>query len=242
MRKLINQKQKEVTKIIPCVGQVDFLGILVDEKTGERRKLHQLSNKDKEFFFKNVFQQYKRWKSRKQSLDGYGYPTDRTGIYLMLYSLLDYRLETLWLNHAYLKGWGVFDKKQKYFDKISKKESTKTHKRFYALDEDSWKKRRIPSGLRKTGTFLIDLYGKGYGKKYRSSNFNNTPLLSDELMEKISRCEDDRKELIHRNLFFMNDITDEHIESVIKIFREIDKMVTKHQKDNYKRIVLAKIP
>ena len=46
---------------------------------------------------------------------------------------------------------------------------------------------------------------------------------------KIERMENDRKEIIHRNIFYMNDITKEHIKEGMKIYRELDKLVKKRR-------------
>ena len=113
-------------------------------------------------------------------------------------------------------------------------------KRFYALDEDSWKKEGFHLVWEGQELFWL-IYTEKDMEKYRSSNFNNTPLLSDELMERFQDVK-----MTEKNSFIGTCFSWMTLQTNIlvndKDFREIDKMVTKHQKDNYERIVLPKIP
>ena len=78
------------------------------------------------------------------------------------------------------------------------------------------RKRMIPSRVRTTGRFRKDLI----------DNWKITQKLHD----RIQQSEGDRKELIHRNMFFMDDLKDKHIKEVMSLFREVDKLVQKHKK------------
>jgi hypothetical protein len=51
-----------------------------------------------------------------------------------------------------------------------------------------------------------------------------------KIHDRIIKSESDRKELIHRNMFFMDDLKDKHIKEVMSLFRELDKLVQKHKK------------
>ena len=63
-----------------------------------------------------------------------------------------------------------------------------------------------------------------------------------ELLNKLESSNKDRKEIIHTNCFYKKDITNEHIERVIEIFRGIDKLVKKHQRQYRKLLIEPKIP
>ena len=76
--------------------------------------------------------------------------------------------------------------------------------------------RKIPYQIRTTGRFRKDL--------------NDSHKITQELHDRIQQSESDRKELIHRNMFFMGDLKDKHIKEVMSLFREVDKLVQKHKK------------
>jgi|TARA_B110000263_G_C15127990_1_gene427475 hypothetical protein len=46
------------------------------------------------------------------------------------------------------------------------------------------------------------------------------------------KYEEYRRELVHRNMFFMDDLKDKHIKEVMSLFREVDKLVQKHKKSH----------
>jgi len=221
----------------PKIGGLGNNGFMINGRT---KQLHQLTNLEKEGFFKSIFDDVNSWKKKISELDGVGNPYERTGIYTRLYSLLDYRLETLWWNYAYQRKWGVYDKRGFEYDHLSGESKEVNVRRYFAPSTIQWMKRQIPSGLRKTGTFILDLYGGEIGRK--KSNVNDEQLLPDTLFNQIQMSELDRKEMIHRNLFYIGEIRNDHIETVIKIFRGIDRMVTKHQLQFRELLVEPKIP
>ena len=91
----------------PKIGGLGNNGFMINGRT---KQLHQLTNLEKEGFFKSIFNDVNSWKKKISELDGVGNLYERTGIYTRLYSLLDYRLETLWWNYAYQRQWKVFRK------------------------------------------------------------------------------------------------------------------------------------
>ena len=212
----------------PKIGGLGYYGILVDEVHGTRKQIHKLTNMEKEKFFRSVFDDVNAWKKRISTLDGRGSSSERTGIYTSLYSLFDYRLETLWLNYAYERKWGVYTN---WFT---------NEKRCFPLNQYQWMKRDIPPPLTFTSNYIIDLYGKEMGR--HKSVVNDEQLLSDELSTRIQRSNDDRRQFIHKNCFYKKDIRNEHIEMIIKNFREIDKMVKKHQRQHRELLIEPKIP
>ncbi len=233
-------KPKKIILPRPKIGGLEYFGILVDEIQGTRKQLNELTNIEKEKIFRSVFDDVKSWKKRVSNLDGCGNLSERTGIYISLYSLLDYRLETLWLNYAYQRQWGVYHKTDIQFDPLTGKNENNTIKRFYPMNKHNWEVRYIPSPLRMSSTYILDLYGGKMG--YRKSVVNDEQLIPDELLNKLESSNKDRKEIIHTNCFYKNDITNEHIEMVIKNFRKIDKMVKKHQRQYRRLLIEPKIP
>ena len=85
-------------------------------------------------------------------------------------------------------------------------------------DEKEFKKRKIPRGIRHTGYF-------------RSSLLENKKI-SQKLDDRIEKSESDRRELIHRFMYFQKDLMDKHIIDVMELFREIDKLIQKHKRVN----------
>ena len=82
--------------------------------------------------------------------------------------------------------------------------------------KNEYLKRKIPYQIRTTGRFRKDL--------------NDNWKITQKLHDRIQQSEWDRKELIHRNMFFMGDLKDKHIKEVMSLFREVDKLVQKHKK------------
>ena len=48
----------------------------------------------------------------------------------------------------------------------------------------------------------------------------------------MRRSDDDRREIIHKNMFNMKDVTKDHIQELMSFFREFDKLIKKHKKQN----------
>ena len=51
-----------------------------------------------------------------------------------------------------------------------------------------------------------------------------------ELKTRVRRSDDDRREIIHKNMFNMKDVTKDHIQELMSLFREFDKLLKKHNK------------
>ena len=80
-------KPKKIILPRPKIGGLEYFGILVDEIHGTRKQLNELTNIEKEKIFRSVFDDVKSWKKRVSNLDGCGNLSERTGIYISLYSL-----------------------------------------------------------------------------------------------------------------------------------------------------------
>jgi len=221
-------KKTMITPIQPKLGGLEYFGILTNEIKGTRKPIHKLTNMEKEKFFRSIFDDVNTWRKRISTLDGFGYSFERTGIYTSLYSLFEYRLETLWLNYAYERKWGVYTN---WFT---------NEMRCFPPNQYQWMNRDIPPHLRNAGNYFVDLYGQQIGA-YKSV-VNDEQIISDELSTRIQRSNEDRTQLIHRNCFYKKDIRNEHIETIIKNFREIDKMVKKHQRQHRELLIEPKIP
>ena len=165
-----------------------------------------LSNLQKGNFFKTSYQFFKEWNEKsdkeKESIN----PMEKMGIYCIVFSMLEDRIESLWWNCSFVHEWNV----------IEEYSTTRKQKIVRPPREDEHRKRRIPKRIRTTGRFRNDLLDNG--------------KITIKLNEKILKSESDRKELIHRNMFFMDDLKDKHIKEVMLLFREVDKLVQKHKK------------
>jgi len=171
-----------------------------------KKRPQTLSGTQKGNFFKTSFQFFKEWEEKsdegKQEIN----PMERMGIYCIVFSMLEDRLETLWWNCSYVHEWDVIEEYS-----VIKKVRIKRPPR-----EDEHRKRKIPKNIRTTGRFRINLL----------DNWKITQKLNDRIL----KSESDRRELVHRNMFFMDDLKDKHIKEVMSLFREVDKLVQKHKK------------
>ena len=67
-----------------------------------------LVNLEKGRYFKSSYEYYKEWMDRyKDSLDREIPVMERVGIYCMVYSMLEDRLETVWWNCSFIHKWDV---------------------------------------------------------------------------------------------------------------------------------------
>ena len=123
----------------------------------------------------------------------------------MVYSMLEDRLETFWWNCSFIHKWDVIpsDDDPKLKRPPKRKE---------------WKKRQIPKKIRQTGSYL------------RLLEMNEK--ITMELKTRVRRSDDDRREIIHRNMFNMKEVTKDHIQELMSMFREFDKLIRKHKKSH----------
>ena len=171
-----------------------------------KKRPQTLSGTQKGNFFRTSFQFFKEWEEKSDEGKQEMNPMERMGIYCIVFSMLEDRLETLWWNCSFVHEWDVIEGYS-----IIKKERIRRPPR-----EDEHRKRKIPKNIRTTGRFRKDLL--------------ENRKITDKLNHRISKSEEDRRELIHRNMFFMDDLTDKHIKEVMSLFRELDKLVQKHKK------------
>ena len=171
-----------------------------------KKRPQTLSGTQKGNFFRTSFQFFKEWEEKsdegKQEIN----PMERMGIYCIVFSMLEDRLETLWWNCSYVHKWDVIEKR---VDGVKTKRPP---------NEYEHRNRKIPKGIRTTGRFRNNLL----------ENWKITNKLND----RIFKSEEDRRELVHRNMFFMDDLKDKHIKEVMSLFREVDKLVQKHKKSH----------
>ena len=128
---------------------------------------------------------------------------ERVGIYCMVYSMLEDRLETFWWNCSFIHKWDVIPS-------VDNPRLKRPPKR------KEWEKRIIPKKIRQTGSYANQLERNG--------------KISKELKTRLNRSDDDRREIIHRNMFNMKDVTKDHIKELMDLFREFDKLLKKHKK------------
>ncbi len=165
-----------------------------------------LSNTTKGQFFKTSYEFFKEWNEKSDKERENINPMEKMGIYCIVFSMLEDRIETLWWNCSFVHEWDVIESYSHM-----RKEKIRRPPR-----EDEHRKRKIPKNIRTTGRFRKDLLENG--------------KITIKLHDKIVKTESDRSELIHRNMFFIDDLTDKHLKEVMSLFRELDKLVQKHKK------------
>ena len=65
-------------------------------KLHEKKRPQSLLKTEKGDYFTKGYDYYKSFMKRKSQLDGVGHPMERVGVYCVVYSLMEDRLETLW--------------------------------------------------------------------------------------------------------------------------------------------------
>ena len=183
-----------------------------EQEIGTLRKTKKpqiLSNLKKGNFFRTSYQFFKDWDERTDEERKNINPMEKMGIYCIVFSMLEDRLETLWWNCSYVHKWNVIGE----WDEEEERYVTDNARPPWEYEH---RERKIPNPIRTTGRFRIDLLENG--------------KINQRLHDRINNSEKDRRELIHRNMFFMNDLKDKHIKEVMLVFRELDKLVKKHKK------------
>ena len=169
-----------------------------------KEKPQSLVNLEKGRYFKSSYEYYKDWMDRYSDTPEREIPVmERVGIYCMVYSMLEDRLETFWWNCSYVHKWDVIPSNDD--PKLKRPPKRK-----------EWKKRQIPKRIRTTG--------------WVSNQLERNGKISKELNQRLKRSDDDRREIIHRNMFNMKEVTKDHIQELMKMFREMDKLIRKHKK------------
>ena len=169
-----------------------------------KEKPQSLVNLEKGRYFSSSYKYYKEWMDRYSDTPEREIPVmERVGIYCMVFSMLEDRLETFWWNCSYVHKWNV----------ISSVDDPKLKR---PPKRKEWKKRQIPKRIRTTGWFSNQLERNG--------------KISKELNQRLKRSDDDRREIIHRNMFNMKEVTKDHIQELMSMFREMDKLIKKHKK------------
>ena len=169
-----------------------------------KEKPQSLVNLEKGRYFSSSYKYYKEWMDRYSDTPEREIPImERVGIYCMVFSMLEDRLETFWWNCSFVHKWNVIPS-----------EDDETLKR--PPKKKEWKKRQIPKRIRQTGSYLRLLEKNG--------------KITMELKTRVRRSDDDRREIIHRNMFNMKEVTKDHIKELMSMFREFDKLIRKHKK------------
>ena len=169
-----------------------------------KQKPQTLVNLEKGRYFKSSYEYYKEWIDRYSDTQDREIPVmERMGIYCMVFSMLEDRLETFWWNCSFIHKWDVIlsDDDPKLKRPPKRKE---------------WEKRKIPKRIRQTGSYL------------RLLEMNEK--ITMELKTRVRRSDDDRREIIHKNMFNMKDVTKDHIQELMSLFREFEKLIKKHKK------------
>ena len=175
-----------------------------------KEKPQSLVNLEKGRYFKSSYEYYKDWMDRYSDTPEREIPImERVGIYCMVYSMLEDRLETFWWSCSYVHKWDVIPS-------VDDPKLKRPPKR------KEWKKRQIPKSIRQTGSYLSRLEKNG--------------KITLELKTRVRRSDDDRREIIHRNMFNMKEVTKDHIQELMSMFREFDKLIRKHKKKHLDKL------
>ena len=172
-------------------------------KLKSKKRPQSLSNQEKGEYFKSSYEFYKNW-IKKGKVQRFQNDMERVGVYCIVYSMLEDRLETLWWNYSYVNRLKVL------------KETQDQSPREIILHE--WENKMIPKYVRLSGVFLKQLYEQN--------------VIDENLENRLYKSDLDRRELVHRNMFFIKDLKDKHIRECLILFRILDKMVQKHKKEN----------
>ena len=106
-----------------------------------KQKPQTLVNLEKGRYFKSGYEYYKEWMDRYSDPPEREIPVmERVGIYCMVYSMLEDRLETFWWNCSHIHKWDVIPSD----DNPRKKRPPK---------RKEWKKRLIPKRIRQIGSY-----------------------------------------------------------------------------------------
>ena len=169
-----------------------------------KQKPQTLVNLEKGRYFKSSYEYYKEWMDRYSEIPEREIPImERVGIYCMVYSMLEDRLETFWWNCSFIHKWDVIPS-------VDNSRLKRPPKR------KEWEKRIIPKKIRQTGSYANQLEKNG--------------KITNELKTRLNRSDDDRREIIYRNMFNMKDVTKDHIKELMDLFRVFDKLLKKHKK------------
>ena len=108
-----------------------------------KQKPQTLLNLEKGRYFKSSYEYYKEWMDRYIDILDREIPVmERVGIYCMVYSMLEDRLETFWWNCSFIHKLDVIPS----FDNPRLKRPPK---------RKEWEKRIIPKKIRQTGSCLL---------------------------------------------------------------------------------------
>ena len=191
------------------------IGELKDK--GRPQKLVPL---EKEKYFRSSYKFFRGWMDIHENSDEKDInPMERIGIYCIVFSMMEDRLETFWWNCCYVHKWGVIIPESERVNRfILKKQGMRLPPiQKVPLTKKQWENREIPSDrTRTTGNFRKELV-----KNHK---------ITENLGQRIELMEGDRKEIIHRNMFYMKHISINHINEGMEIFRELDKLLQKHKR------------
>ena len=109
-------------------------------------------------YFSSSYKFFKEWMERNKDVnENQINPLERVGIYYMVFSMLEDRLETFWWNCCYVHGWEVIipkgekEKRSELREMGQKPPPTITR---VPPTKKQWKRRDIPKGVtRTTGKF-----------------------------------------------------------------------------------------
>ena len=170
-----------------------------------------------------------RWENmtddEKEEID----PMERMGIYCIIFPMLVDVLETYWISCAYFEKWDVIE--DVVGDDIILRPPTRTEWVYKDMSKETsyMKQPEICYPLlRTTERYKEDLLNGG--------------MITNELNERIDKCENERRNLIEQKRFLIKDLTNKHINELVSVLLGVkrlsldhsQKYKDKHQEDVFK--------
>jgi hypothetical protein len=156
-----------------------------------------------EKYYKQTFDYWMDWMTRPEDVRS---PMERIGCYATIYSMFEFRLRCLVFENAWENDYNLLKKIPLQKGKVSSRDGYRniTIKEYKDYKEGS-----------------SDIFGMGTMTQFLNSlKFNR--IVSDKDYAKIREVVDFRNTLLHRTMFKHKNLTDEHIEEIIKCFRMLD--------------------
>jgi len=161
-----------------------------------------------------------RWENmtddEKEEID----PMERMGIYCIIFPMLVDVLETYWISCAYFEKWDVIE--DVVGDDTILRPPTNTE----------WVYKDMSKETSKYGTEYIQQPEICYPllrttERYKEDLLNGG-MITNELNERIDKCENERRNLIEQKRFLIKDLTNKHINELVSILLVVKRLNFDH--------------
>jgi len=170
----------------------------------------------KERYYKQTFDYWMDWMTRPEDVRS---PMERIGCYATIFSMFEYRLRCLVFENSWENEYTLLKKDLFQRGKISPLDGyrTITPKEYKEYKEGS-----------------LEIFGIGTTSLFLHS-LKHQRIVSDKDFDKIKEVVAFRNTILHRTMFKHKNLTDEHIEDIIKCFRILDARL-KTRRRRWKRM------